>query len=90
MRPVNKLRDEVLAWSSVWSEVQMIHTMVQLMLSGWKLVRSWFKAGSKLVRSWFEAGSNLSATSFEPASVMEFGFYDISAEEVVKRPTSRR
>ena len=52
-----KLSDVVLACMlSVWSEVQIIHTMVQLMLSGWKLVRSWFKAGSKLVRSWFEAG----------------------------------
>jgi len=31
MRPVKKLSDEVLTWLSVWSEMQMILHMVQLM-----------------------------------------------------------
>jgi len=40
------------------------------MLSGSKLVQSWFTAGSE----WSEAGSELVRSWFEPVSVMEFGF----------------
>ena len=47
-------------------------------LSGWKSVRSWFKACSKLVRSW-------SPTSFEPDSVMEFG---LAASDHIRRVVS--